>query len=83
MFRRPGLAKMNDNPEGEASEDLYDLKEADPAKCGAINSSLWEIQSLQDHVLPQVSTTAKELVEKGLRENELDVSALLEKTRDV
>ena len=34
---------------------------------------------MQDHVLPQVSTTAKELIEKGLRENELDVSALLEK----
>ena len=43
MFKRPGLAKMINNPEGEASEDLYDLKEADPAKCGAINSSLWEI----------------------------------------
>ena len=32
---------------------------------------------MQDHVLPQVSSAAKELVEKGLRENELDVSALL------
>jgi len=80
MFRHPGLAKMIDNPEGEVSEDTYDHKEADPAKCGAINSSLWEIQSLQNHVLPQVSTAAKELVEKGLRENELDVSALLETT---
>ena len=28
MFRRPGLAKMNDNPEGEASEDLFDLKKS-------------------------------------------------------
>ena len=47
---------------------------------GAINSSLWKIQSLQDHVLPQTCTAAKELVEKGLKEKELDVFALLEIT---
>jgi len=80
MFRHPGLVKMIDDSEPEVSEDSYDDKESDPAKCGALNSSLWEIQSLQNHVLPQVSTAAKELIEKGLREKELDVSALLETT---
>ena len=71
MFRYPGLAKIIDNPEGEVSEDPYDHKEADEE---------WKIQSLQDHVLPQTCTAAKELVEKGLREKELDVFALLEIT---
>jgi len=80
MFRHSGLVKMIDNPEAEALEDPYDNKEKDPAKCRAIDSSLWEIQSLQNHALPQVSTAAKELIEKGVRENELDVSALLETT---
>jgi len=80
IFRHSGLVKMIDNPDTEASEDPYDDKETDPAKCGAINSSLWEIQSLQSHVLPQVSSVAKDLIEKGVRETELDVSALLETT---
>jgi len=80
IFRHPSLAKLIDNDAGDVSEDPYDDKETDPAKCGALNSSLWEIESLQEHVLPQVSTAAKELIEKGLREKELDVSALLETT---
>eukprot|EP00092_Neocalanus_flemingeri_P008296 GFUD01008943.1.p1 GENE.GFUD01008943.1~~GFUD01008943.1.p1 ORF type:complete len:538 (-),score=176.06 GFUD01008943.1:19-1632(-) len=80
MFRHSGLAKMIDNPDSKVSEDPFDNKETDPAKCGALNSSLWEILSLQNHVLPQVSTAAKDLIEKGVRENELDVSALLETT---
>jgi len=80
LFRHPSLVKMIDNEGGEVSEDPYDDKEPDPAKCGAVDSSLWEIQSLQNHALPQVSAAAKELIEKGLREKELDVSALLETT---
>merc|ERR1712098_609026 len=80
IFRHPSLVKMIDNDAGEVSEDPFDDTETDPLKCGALNSSLWEIQSLQNHVLPQVSTAAKELIEKGVREKELDVSALLETT---
>jgi hypothetical protein len=40
MFRYPGLAKIIDNPEGEVSEDPYDHKEADEAKCGGHQFSM-------------------------------------------
>merc|ERR1712112_267088 len=73
--------KMIDNPNVENEvDDTFDMDEKDPAKCGAVTSSLWEIVSLQDHVLPQVSSVAKDLIEKGLREMELDFSSHLETT---
>ena len=34
--------------------DPYVEEEADPAKCRAAESSLWEVVALQNHVLPQV-----------------------------
>ena len=80
IHRHPSLNKMLDNEGGEDMEDPYDNNEKDPAKCGAIDSSLWEIVSLQHHVLPQVSQVARDLVEKGLREMELDFSSHLETT---
>merc|ERR1711963_1060367 len=61
-------------------DDTYNADEKDPAKCGAVTSSLWEIVSLQEHVLSQVSSVAKDLIEKGLREMELDFSSHLETT---
>ena len=73
---------MIDNPDPQLGEieDPFDNEEKDPAKCGAANSSLWEIVTLQEHVLPQVSSVAKDLIEKGLREMELDFSSHLETT---
>ena len=69
---------MIDSSTTDMIDDSFDNEEQDPAKCGAINSSLWEISSLQDHVLPQVSSVAKDLIEKGLRVMELDVESHLE-----
>jgi len=80
IHRHPSLVKMIDNPETDAVDETYDHQETDPSKCGAISSSLWEIVSLQEHVLPQVSSVAKDLIEKGLREMELDFSSHLETT---
>ena len=34
--------------------DPYLEDEADPSKCRAAESSLWEVVALQNHVLPQV-----------------------------
>ncbi|KAF9149511.1 hypothetical protein BGX20_005965 [Mortierella sp. AD010] len=39
--------------------DLYDHTEDDPMKCHALQSSLWELQTLQNHFAPNVSTLAK------------------------
>jgi len=80
IFRHPGLVKMIDNPDEDLTEDPFDNTQEDPAKSNAIGSSLWEIESLQSHIMPQVSTAAKELIEKGVREQELDISAVLETT---
>lgn len=33
----------------EAGEDVFDENEVDPAKCRAIESSLWELESLRHH----------------------------------
>ena len=56
IFRHTGLVKMIDNPGHEITEDPFDNTEEDPAKSHAIDSSLWEIESLQSHILPQVSS---------------------------
>ena len=78
IHRHPSLVTMIDSSTTDMIDDTFDNEEQDPAKCGAINSSLWEISSLQDHVLPQVSSVAKDLIEKGLRVMELDVESHLE-----
>ena len=53
---------MIDNPETDAVDETYDHQETDPSKCGAISSSLWEIVSLQEHVLPQVKMSVSVMV---------------------
>ncbi len=39
--------------------DPFDMEEADPMETGAIESSLWEIQTLQAHYHPNVAALAK------------------------
>ncbi|KAF9585260.1 hypothetical protein BGW38_003158 [Lunasporangiospora selenospora] len=41
------------------TNDCYDHSERDPMKCNAFNSSLWELQTLQNHFAPNVATLAK------------------------
>lgn len=80
LHRHPGLARLIDGSDtvGSLQSDPFDNMAEDPADCRAIDSSLWEIETLQNHALPQVSTAAKDLIEKGLRQQELDVSSMLE-----
>ena len=42
-----------------ADTDPFDETEADPYKCNALNSSMWELQTLAEHYYPNVSTLAK------------------------
>ena len=78
IHRHPSLVKMIDNEDTTMIDDPFDNDEKDPAKSNASGSSLWEIKTLEEHVLPQVSAVAKDLVEKGLREMELDFASHLE-----
>jgi U3 small nucleolar RNA-associated protein 19 len=45
--------------EEEGMEDPFDMEEADPMLTNAIDSSLWEIETLQTHYHPNVATLAK------------------------
>ncbi len=71
LLRHTGLSKMlygrqaasGDNSDTDATGDPYDEEEQDPAKCRAVESSLWEVVSLQSHVLPQVMSHEFVLVE--------------------
>lgn len=81
IHRHPGLIRLLDNPGGAGDPvetDPFDNCTSEPDKSRAIESSLWEVESLQRHCLPQVSQAAKELMEKGLREQELDIAPMLE-----
>ncbi|ORX73649.1 CBF-domain-containing protein [Linderina pennispora] len=40
-------------------DDPYDALERDPAKCNALQSSLWEMATLQTHYYPNIATLAR------------------------
>ncbi|KAK7895933.1 hypothetical protein WMY93_021258 [Mugilogobius chulae] len=63
----------------ELVEDPYNMEEKDPAKSCALDSSLWEIKTLQKHYHPDVAKTAM-LINKPLSEQEDDIDELLEIT---
>ena len=54
LLRHKGLAEMITRVCSE-DDDPYDFAEPDPSKCRAVGSGLWEIRTLQTHVLPQVA----------------------------
>jgi len=50
--------------EGQDGEDPFCMDERDPTETDAIDSSLWEILTLQDHYHPNVATIAKIISEQ-------------------
>lgn len=61
------------------SEDPYDYFETDPAKSMAMESSLWELKSLENHYDWKIAEKARKITDKDvLHEN--DISNLFEKT---
>ncbi|KAM9794192.1 nucleolar complex protein 4 homolog [Syngnathus typhle] len=65
--------------EDELLEDPYLMDEDDPAQCRALESSLWEIKTLQRHYHPDVVKAAM-LINTSLSPNEDDLSEVLEIT---
>ncbi|XP_036385719.1 nucleolar complex protein 4 homolog [Megalops cyprinoides] len=61
----------------EPCDDPYLMEEDDPAHCHALESSLWELQTLQKHFHPDVAKAAM-AINNPLSEQEDDVSELLE-----
>ncbi|KAF2118524.1 CBF/Mak21 family-domain-containing protein [Lophiotrema nucula] len=50
--------------EEEGMDDPFDMNEKDPMLTNAIESSIWEIESLQSHYHPNVATLAKIISEQ-------------------
>lgn len=59
------------------NSDPYIFEEKDPLKSNALNSSLWELVSLKQHVLPQVGKSVS-FLSKKLPNVEWDISELLD-----
>lgn len=57
--------------------DPYIFEEKDPLKSNALNSSLWELVSLKQHILPKVGKSVNFLFKK-LPQVEWDMSELLD-----
>ncbi|KAK2722672.1 hypothetical protein QYM36_003004 [Artemia franciscana] len=81
MYRHPGLKKMMHCPEDqtELGSDPYIMEERDPAKCRAIESSLWEVKTLQSHLIPKIADEAK-FINKDLPKVEWFLGDILENT---
>ncbi|XP_068609333.1 nucleolar complex protein 4 homolog [Brachionichthys hirsutus] len=79
--RHPSCKVLIHRPstEGEAVEDPYLMTEEDPALCCALESSLWEIKTLQKHYHPDVAKAAM-LINTPLSQQEDDISDVLELT---
>ncbi|RWS28192.1 nucleolar complex protein 4-like protein, partial [Leptotrombidium deliense] len=82
LVRHPNLDKLINYPEKKTvSEDPFDNKETDPLKCKAIESSLWEIKTLQSHWNPDIVKLCS-FVDKPLPKQENDLSEILETSFD-
>ncbi|KAK3077737.1 hypothetical protein LTS18_009448 [Coniosporium uncinatum] len=53
----------------EGMADPFDMSEPDPIKTGAIDSSLWEIETLQSHYHPNVATLARIIGEQFTKQS--------------
>ncbi|KAM4710511.1 nucleolar complex protein 4 homolog isoform 2-T2 [Discoglossus pictus] len=77
--RHPASSPLIHRP--TAAEDLmtdpYIMDEPDPAKCCAMESSLWELEALQKHYHPDVVRAAN-VISRALSTPETDISELLE-----
>ncbi|KAF9934147.1 hypothetical protein BGZ65_003868, partial [Modicella reniformis] len=59
LKRHPTCMQMIHTKAVSEKNDLYNHTEEDPMKCNALQSSLWEIKTLQTHFAPNVSTLAR------------------------
>ncbi|KAF2739245.1 CBF-domain-containing protein [Polyplosphaeria fusca] len=64
MHREIRDPEIKRNLEQEGMEDPFDMDEKDPMLTDAVESSVWEIESLQTHYHPNVATLAKIISEQ-------------------
>lgn len=59
MIQRHGESSSTDENGQPLAVDPFNAEESSPLTTGAINSSCWELASLQHHYLASISTLAK------------------------
>ncbi|XP_007426166.3 nucleolar complex protein 4 homolog, partial [Python bivittatus] len=81
LRRHPSCLVLIHKPNSlaEMSEDPYKMDEKEPLESKALESSLWEIKTLQKHYHPDVASAAAE-INLPLSEMEQDLSETLELT---
>ncbi|XP_048369624.1 nucleolar complex protein 4 homolog [Sphaerodactylus townsendi] len=81
LRRHPSCKVLIHRPGGpeEMLADPYVMEEEDPLESRALESSLWEIQTLQSHYHPEVAKAAT-LINTALSETEDDLLELMELT---
>ena len=81
MIQHPGLKKMVHKDEGTDvfEEDPFLTDELDPFKSKALESTLWEIKTLQKHPVPAIAAHAQ-FIEKPLPKVEKDLEDTLSYT---
>ncbi|XP_055971523.1 nucleolar complex protein 4 homolog isoform X2 [Sorex fumeus] len=78
LRRHPACRVLVHRPRGpELDADPYDPQEEDPARSRALESSLWELQTLQQHYHPEVATAAS-VINHALSVPEVSIAPLLE-----
>lgn len=82
IIRHPGLKRLicdkNCNEQIEIAQDPFIMEESDPNKSQALSSSLWEIQLLRNHMLPNIAQAAKNITTQPIPNNEWDLGNYLE-----
>uniref|UniRef100_A0A4W3J6Y1 Nucleolar complex associated 4 homolog n=1 Tax=Callorhinchus milii TaxID=7868 RepID=A0A4W3J6Y1_CALMI len=78
--QHPACRVLINRPDGptELCDDPF-IMEEEPSQCRALESSLWELQTLQKHYHPDVANAANAIT-KPLSHQEQDLSSLLELT---
>lgn len=86
ILRHRGLEKLIDHPSGKDvivddkfTGDPFLMEESNPLLSNAQSSSLWEIKTLENHILPSVATAAR-FIRITLPSVEYDLSQTWDKT---
>jgi U3 small nucleolar RNA-associated protein 19 len=64
MHREIRNPELKDTLEDQGMDDPFDMDEPDPMLSNAIESSVWELEALQNHYHPNVATLAKIISEQ-------------------
>lgn len=82
IIRHPGLKRLMCHPTGgQVAADPFLMDERTPGKSHAMESSLWEVASLQQHALPTIAQAAR-FIQNPLPSVEWDLATVLELNED-